>query len=100
MVATLARRAHEASPAGEACARVLLSAFDAWRWGFTAADLARMESQTLDAALVLLRCRAYLGPPPDGAQATETTGSAYFEALARHWRPAMAKPNGHLGDYP
>ncbi len=99
-MATLAERAYEASAGGEACARVLLSANDAWQWGFTAGDLARMEPRYLEAALIVLRGRAYLGPPPTGAAAAETTQAAYFEALARHWRPGTIKPGAGSGGYP
>jgi AcrR family transcriptional regulator len=86
----LAEIAFAPTRAGEASARVLLSVFDAWHWGLTAGDLARLDERSLAAALAVLHHRAYLGPPPQGAEPTDTTSDAYFDALARHWWPTAA----------
>jgi len=96
-VARLAAGAEAATAAGEASARVLLSCYDAWEWGFTAADLARLARPELDAALTTLHARAELGPPQDGAAPRKETGAAYLASLARRWRPAETRPAGHSG---
>ncbi len=96
-VARLAASADAPTAAGEACARVLLSCYDAWEWGFTAADLARLAQPELDAALTTLRARAELGPPQDGAAPRQETSATYLASLARRWRPAEVRPAGHSG---
>jgi len=83
----LAATGSHTTGAGEAAARVLLSAYDYAEWGFDAGDLARLEPADRDAALTVLQACAELGEPQHYAPAREDApAAALFHELWNLWR--------------
>lgn len=83
----LGRTGIETTGAGEAAARVLLSAYDYTEWGFDAGDLTRLDAPDRDAALTVLQACAELGEPQHYAPARDDGPlEQLFRDLWNIWR--------------
>ncbi len=86
-IGRLAATATQTTGAGEAAARILLSAYDYAEWGFDAGDLARLTPEDRDAALTVLQGCAELGEPQHYAPPrTDDPPEQLFRELWNIWR--------------
>ena len=84
----LALLARHQTDGGAAAAHILLSAYNAFEWSFSAADIARLDDAGLDAALTVLYGRARLGEPHRFVEVPEGDPERVFLDLWAVWRPA------------
>jgi len=83
----LANTGLQTTGAGEAAARVLLSAYDYTEWGFDAGDLTRLHDGDRDAALTVLQACAELGEPQHYAPSRDDASpERLFHDLWNIWR--------------
>lgn len=82
----LGATARYSTAAGEAAARVLLSAYDPVEWGFSAGDIAGLDPDDRAAALTVLQGRAELGGPQEFIEAHGGDPTRLFRELWHLWR--------------